>query len=148
MSKFMETEIKNGGNMIEYVHTHITSELQQNTKTDTIFILTSIVLNLITLAINSGLVKDSRTDNSSLAVMFIFVLLIVLVNIVVVIGLIKGRQTRMKLTNGLIAMYRDLNVAKYYDESLLGNYNIRYNLFIMVVVCTGFIATVVPFILR
>jgi uncharacterized membrane protein len=148
MSKFMEVEIKNGGNMIEYVHTHITSELQQNTKTDTIFILTSIVLNLITLAINSGLVKDSRTDNSSLAVMFIFVLLIVLVNIVVVIGLIKGRQTRMKLTNGLIAMYRDLNVAKYYDESLLGNYNIRYNLFIMVVVCTGFIATVVPFILR
>jgi len=148
MSKFMEVETKNGGNMIEYVHTHITSELQQNTKTDTIFILTSIVLNLITLAINSGLVKDSRTDNSSLAVMFIFVLLIVLVNIVVVIGLIKGRQTRMKLTNGLIAMYRDLNVAKYYDESLLGNYNIRYNLFIMVVVCTGFIATVVPFILR
>jgi uncharacterized membrane protein len=134
--------------MIEYVHTHITSELQQNTKTDTIFILTAIVLNLITLAINSGLVKDSRTDNSSLIVMFIFVLLIVIVNIVVVIGLLKGRQTRMKLANGLIAMYRDQNVAKYYDESLLGNYNIRYNLFIMVVVCTGVIATVVPFILR
>jgi len=134
--------------MIEHVHTHITSELQQNTKTDTIFILTAIVLNLITLAINSGLVKDSRTDNSSLVVMFIFVLLIVIVNIVVVIGLLKGRQTRMKLANGLIAMYRDQNVAKYYDESLLGNYNIRYNLFIMVVVCTGVIATVVPFILR
>jgi len=29
--------------MIEYVHNHITSELQQNTKTDTIFILTAIV---------------------------------------------------------------------------------------------------------
>ena len=42
--------------MIEYVHTHITKELEQNTKTDIIFILTSIVLNLITLAINSGLV--------------------------------------------------------------------------------------------
>jgi uncharacterized membrane protein len=134
--------------MLEHVHKHITSELQQNTKTDTIFILTSIALNLITLAVNSGMVQDSRTDNSSLAVMFIFVLLIVVVNIVVVIGLLKGRQTRMKLSNGLMAMYRDQNVAKYYDESLLGNYNIRYNLFIMVVVCTGVIATVVPFILR
>jgi hypothetical protein len=134
--------------MIEHVHNHITSELQQNTRTDIIFILTSIFLNLITLAINSGMVEKSRTDNSTLAVMFIFVLLIVLVNIVVIIGLIKGRQTRMKLVKGLVQMYKDQNVAKYYDETLLSNYNIRYNLFIIVVVCTGVIATIVPFILR
>ena len=134
--------------MIEYVHSHITKELEQNTKTDIIFILTAIILNLITLAVNSGLVEKSRTENSTLVVMFVFVILIVLVNIVVIIGLIKGRQTRMKLVNGLITMYKDQNVAKYYDESLLGNYNVRYNLFIMVVVCTGVIATIVPFILR
>ncbi len=134
--------------MLEHVHNHITSELQQNTKTDIIFILTSIALNLITLGINSGMVEKSRTDSSTLIVMFVFVMLIVLVNIVVIIGLVKGRQTRMKLINGLINMYRDQNVSKYYDESLLDNYNVRYNLFIMVVVCTGVIATVVPFILR
>jgi hypothetical protein len=80
--------------------------------------------------------------------MFVFVFLIVIVNIVVIIGLMKGRQTRTKLTTGLIAMYKDQNVDKYYDESLLTNYNIRYNLFILVVVCTGIIATIVPFILR
>ena len=134
--------------MIEHVHTHITKELEQNTKTDIIFILTSIVLNLITLAINSGLVEKSRTESSTLAVMFVFVSLIVLVNIVVIIGLIKGRQTRTKLVDGLLKMYKDQDVAKYYDESLLGNYNVRYNLFILVVVCTGIIATIVPFILR
>jgi hypothetical protein len=134
--------------MIEHVHNHITSELNQNTRTDTIFILTSILLNLITLAINSGMAEKSRTGNSTLAVMFMFVLLLVLVNIVVIIGLIKGRQTRTKLVRGLLEMYKDQNVAKYYDESLLGNYNVRYNLFIMVVLCTGIIATVVPFILR
>jgi hypothetical protein len=134
--------------MLAQVHTHITKELEQNTKTDTIFILTSILLNLITLAVNSGLVEKSRTESSTLAVMFVFVTLIVLVNIVVIIGLLKGRQTRLKLTNGLIKMYKDQDVAKYYDESLLGNYNVRYNLFIMVVVCTGVIATIVPFILR
>ena len=134
--------------MIEYVHNHITKELEQNTKTDIIFILTSIVLNLITLAINSGLVEKSRTESSTLAVMFVFVSLIVLVNIVVIIGVIKGRQTRTKLVDGLLRMYKDQDVAKYYDESLLGNYNVRYNLFILVVVCTGIIATIVPFILR
>ena len=134
--------------MIEYVHSHITKELEQNTKTDIIFILTAIILNMITLGINSGLVEKSRTESSSLAVMFVFVTLIILVNIVVIIGLIKGRQTRLKLVNGLLTMYRDQNVAKYYDESLLSNYNVRYNLFILVVVCTGVIATIVPFILR
>ena len=134
--------------MIEHVHTHITSELNQNTRTDTIFILTSIFLNLITLAVNSGISEESRTNNSSLIVMFVFVSLIVLVNSVVVIGLIKGKETRKKLLTGLIAMYKDQNVDKYYDTSLLGNYNLRYNLFLMVVVFTGIIAAVVPFILR
>ncbi len=134
--------------MIEHVHNHIIKELEQNTKTDIIFILTAIILNLITLAVNSGLVEKSRTESSSLTVMFVFIFLIVLVNLVVIIGLIKGRQTRMKLVNGLLTMYKDQNVAKYYDESLLSNYNVRYNLFIMVVVCTGVIAAIVPFILR
>lgn len=134
--------------MLEHVHKHITSELQQNTRTDIIFILTAIMLNLITLAVNSGMAETSRTEQSSLIVMFIFVCLIVMVNIVVVFGLLKGKQTREKLLNGLLTMYKDQDVDKYYDMSLLGNYNVRYNLFIMVVIFTGIIAAIVPFILR
>jgi hypothetical protein len=134
--------------MLEQIHKHIISELQQNTRTDTIFIMSAIMLNLITLGINSGMVEKSRTDNSLLAVMFLFVILIVLVNIVAIIGLLKGKQTRVKLVDGLIKMYRDQNVDKYYDESLLGNYSVRYNLFIMVVVFTGLISIAVPFVLR
>jgi len=134
--------------MIEHVHKHITSELQQNTKTDTIFILTAILLNLIALAVNSILVEDSRTNNSLLIVMYIFVFLIVVVNVVVIFGIMKGKQTRMKLVDGLLRMYKDQGVDKYYDESLLSNYSVRYNLFIMVVVATGIIASVVPFVVR
>jgi uncharacterized membrane protein len=134
--------------MIEQLHDHITNELQQNTRTDTIFILSAILLNLITLAVNAGMVEQSRTDNSKLIAMFLFVILIILVNIVVIFGLMKGKQTRTKLASGLIMMYKDKGVDKYYDESLLGNYNIRYNLFILVVVFTGIIAILVPFVLR
>ena len=134
--------------MIEHVHKHITSELQQNTKTDIIFILTAIILNLITLGVNSGMSESSRTDNSSLIVMFVFVSLIVVVNLVVIIGLLKGKQTRERLLKGLIDMYEDQNVAKYYDLKLLENYNTRYKLFIMVVIFTAIIATIIPFILR
>ncbi|NOR86171.1 MAG: hypothetical protein GQ527_01040 [Bacteroidales bacterium] len=134
--------------MIQHVHKHIISELQQNTRTDIIFILTAIILNLITLAVNSGMSENSRTDNSSLIVMFIFVCLIVMINLVVIIGLLKGKQTREKLLKGLIDMYEDQNVSKYYDQSLLANYNTRYNLFIIVVVFTAIISTIIPFILR
>ena len=134
--------------MIEHVHKHITTELQQNTKTDTIFILSAILLNLIALGVNSAIVKDSRTDNSLLIVMYLFVFLIIVVNTVVIIGILKGKQTRQKLVDGLLKMYKDQGVDKYYDESLLSNYSTRYNLFIMVVVCTGVIALVVPFVVR
>ena len=134
--------------MIEFVHKHITTELQQNTKTDIIFILAAVILNLISLAINSGFVEKSRTDNTYLIVMFIFVALIILVNLVAIFGLIKGKQTRSKLLDGLLSMYKDQNVEKYYDSSLLGNYNTRYKLFILVVVFTGLISIVVPFVIR
>jgi hypothetical protein len=94
------------------------------------------------------MVEKSRTDNTMLAVMFIFVAMIILVNIVAIFGLIKGKQTRTKLLAGLISMYKDQNVDKYYDKSLLSNYSVRYNLFILVVVCTGLIASIVPFVMR
>ncbi len=134
--------------MIEYVHQHITSELQQNTKTDTIFILSAILLNLIALAVNSAMAENSRDNESLIVAMFLFVTLIIVVNIVAIFGLFKGKQTRSKLVGGLLQMYKDKQVDKYYDSSLLSNYSTRYNLFIMVVVCTGLISIVVPFVLR
>lgn len=41
--------------IIEQVHNHIISELQQNARTDKVFILTAIFLNLISLGINSAI---------------------------------------------------------------------------------------------
>ncbi len=45
-------------------------------------------------------------------------------------------------------MYKDQGVEGYYDPILLGNYNTRYNLFILAVVFLGLIAIVVPFVIR
>ncbi len=134
--------------MLTEVHAQITSELNQNTKTDTIFILSAMVLNLIALSVNSGISEQSREKESLLIVMFLFVALIILVNIVVIFGLLKGKDTRAKLLNGLLRMYKDQDVDKYYDSSLISNYSTRYNLFIMVVVFTGIIAITVPFVIR
>ena len=134
--------------MIEQVHNHIISELQQNARTDTIFILTAIFLNLISLGINSAIATNSRTDTNLFIVMFILVALVLVVNFIVIVGLLKGKQTRYKLINGLLKMYKDQNVDGYYDSTLLLNYNVRYNLFIFAVVFTGAVAIAIPFIVR
>jgi hypothetical protein len=133
--------------MIERVHEHIIAELQQNTRTDTIFVLTAILLNLIALGINSGVASGSNRDETTWIVFFTFVVLIIVVNFVSEIGLIKGKQTRIKLINGLLKMYKDQGVEGYYDPSLLSNYSVRYNLFLLTVVITGLIAIVVPLVL-
>ena len=133
--------------MIERVHQHIITELQQNARTDTIFIITAILLNLLALGINSGVALGSNRDATIWIVFFTFVCLVIVVNFVVIIGLLKGKQTRLKLINGLLKMYKDQGVEGYYDSSLLSNYNTRYNLFLLAVVFTGFIAIVVPLVL-
>ena len=133
--------------MIERVHEHIITELQQNTRTDTIFILTAILLNLLTLGINSAVAAGANRESTTWIVFFTFVALLIVVNFVVEIGLFKGKQTRTKLINGLLKMYKDQGVDGYYDASLLSNYNTRYNLFIIAVVFTGLIAIFVPLVL-
>jgi hypothetical protein len=133
--------------MIERVHEHIIEELRTNTRTDTIFVLTAIALNLISLGVNSG-VAGAGNDATTNIVMFTFVALIIVINIVAEIGLIRGRQTRTKLIDGLLKMYKDNNVDGYYDSSLLSAYRTRYNLFMLVVLFTGLVALIIPFTLR
>jgi len=133
--------------MIERVHEHIITELQQNTRTDTIFILAAILLNLLALGVNSAVALGSDKDATTWVVFFTFVCLVIVVSFVVEVGLLKGKQTRMKLIGGLLKMYKDQGVEGYYDESLLSNYALRYNLFLFVVVFTGLIALVVPLVL-
>ncbi len=133
--------------MIERVHEHIIAELQQNTRTDTIFILTAIILNLLALGVNSGVAGGQDTDATTWIIFFTFLCLVIVINFVVVIGLLRGKETRIKLINGLLKMYKDQGVEGYYDASLLSNYSTRYNLFLLAVVFTGIIAIVVPSVL-
>ncbi len=133
--------------MIERVHEHIITELQQNTRTDTVFILAAILLNLLSLGVNSAVAQGSNKDATAWVVFFTFICFVVVISFVVELGLLKGKQTRIKLINGLLKMYKDQGVEGYYDESLLSNYALRYNLFLFVVVFTGLVALVVPTVL-
>lgn len=134
--------------MLQQVHGHLIEELRTNTRTDTVFVITAIVLNLLTLAINSAVAGGRDENGTRTVVMLTFVLLTVVINFVAEVGLIRGRQTRAKLLSGLIKMYKDHGVESYYDASLLGDYKVRYNLFMLAVLCTGLVAIIIPFVIR
>ncbi len=133
--------------MIQRVHEHLISELNKNTTTDTIFVLAGIILNLVILGINSGFAAGGARG-TQLIIMFILVALLIVINLVVELGLIRGRQTRVQLLNGLLKMYKDQGVEGYYDPSLLSDYKVRYNLFMFTVLFTGLVALILPFVLR
>jgi hypothetical protein len=140
--------------MLNQVHEHITNELQQGARTDTVFVITAIVFNLLVLGINSAVASSARYSyqvRTSIAddlVLGILIVLLILVNAIAIAGLLTGRQTRAKLLTGLLAMYRDNGVDKYYDTTLLTNYNRRYLLFAGAILCLALAAIAVPVIVR
>jgi hypothetical protein len=137
--------------MLEQVHQHIVSELQQSSRTDTIFVVTAVVFNLIVLGINSAVADTAASnggDAASDVILGVFITMSLLVNAIAVTALLFGKGTRDKLLNGLLAMYRDNSVDRYYDASLLTNYGRRYLLFIGVILCLAITSIVVPLIIR
>ena len=50
--------------MIDRVHGHIVSEPQQGAQTDTIFVTVAVLLNMLMLAIGSGIAQDSGETGS------------------------------------------------------------------------------------
>ena len=137
--------------MLKQVHEHITSELQQNTRTDTIIVVTAIAFNLIVLAINSAIAGEAISENANPAndlILVVFIAMSLMVNSISVIALRSGKINRNKLIHGLIEMYQDNNVAKYYDETLMEGYAKRYLLFTGVIICLAITGIIVPLIIR
>ena len=137
--------------MLEKVHLHIINELQQSSKTDTVFIITAVLFNLLVLAINSGIAASAVSQNarsSDDVILAVFFLMAVVVNIIIANGLSTGKSTRQKLLDGLVSMYKDNDVDRYYDSALLNNYGKRYRMFTAVILCLAVTSIAVPLIVR
>jgi len=137
--------------MKKQVHDHIVDELGQSSRTDTIFVVTAVLFNLIVLGINSGVSLAATERNAAASndvILAVFIVMTLLLNAVAVTALIFGMRTRRTLLNGLVTMYHDNEVDKYYDPSLMSNYGVRYLLFAGVIVTLALTAIIVPLIIR
>ena len=137
--------------MLKEVHGHVVSELQQSARTDTVFVVAAVLLNLVVLGINWG-VASARGDGThppqNDVILALLIVATLLVNGFAIRALLNGREARTRLLEGLIAMYRDNGVDKYYDPRLLESYGSRYKLFVAVLACLLAVAIVVPLIQR
>jgi hypothetical protein len=138
--------------MLKEIHNHIVHELQQSARTDTVFVISAILFNLIVLGINWGVAADVDKEGGrppeSDFILIIMIVAVIVINLFSVRALKTGSDTRRNLLTGLMKMYEDNDVDKYYDVSLLGAYSQRYRLFMAVLVILSLIAVVVPLIAR
>ena len=132
--------------MLERVHQHIVDELQQGARTDTIFVVTAVLFNLVVLGVNSAVAGEKGMPEDLILV--VLTLMVLVINAISIAALYFGRGTRNKLLKGLLDMYSDNDVDRYYDPSLLTNYNKRYMLFAGVILSLAVTAIVVPLIVR
>jgi hypothetical protein len=137
--------------MLKQVHDHIIGELNQGARTDTIFVITAVLFNLVVLGVNSAVAGEASEVDAEAAndlILGVFILMGLIVNGISISALFFGRQTRKKLLKGLLAMYHDNDVERYYDPSLLGNYGKRYLLFMGVILALAATSIAVPLIIR
>ena len=113
--------------------------------------VTAVLFDLIVLGVNSALAgsaSSSHPEASADVVLGVFIAMSLLVNGIAITALCFGRSTRHKLLKGLLAMYSDNDVDRYYEASLLTNYGRRYMLFIGVIVSLAITGIVVPLVVR
>ncbi len=134
--------------MLERLHEHVVAELGQSSRTDTIFIVVAVIFNLVALGINTSYASNNYPSPSQDIILVILIAMTVLINTIALLGLLVGRRTRAKLLTGLISMYVDNNIDKYYDKSLVSNYARRYLLFSAVILTLGIVAIAVPLVTR
>ncbi len=131
--------------MIEHLHDHAVSELQQSARSDTVFVVTAVLFNLVVLGINWGQ-ASGKHEAAQVVIFAVLIAATLLINAFAIQALSNGRRTRLTLIGGLVQMYKDSGVDKYYNPELLKAYGARYNMFIAIIVCLAGIAIVVPII--
>jgi len=109
-----------GDEMLSKLHEHVVSELQQSSKTDTVFVVSAVLFNLVVLGINWGVATASHGTDPAAGndwILGVLVIATLLINTFAVRALVAGRHTRVKLISGLMSMYKDNGIEQYYDPS-------------------------------
>jgi arginine exporter protein ArgO len=109
--------------------------------TDTILVACTYIFNLAMLFI-IVISKDKST------IFFVFLITLVIVNILILATFKNSRELREKLHLRQRQIYEDLNLIKYFDDSILQNYKRHYTIWIILDIVLGVMAIVVALLFK
>ena len=157
--------------MKDRLHQDLVAELNQTTRTDTITAIVGVILNLIFLLVNSliagavwteeyiykEVIRDGPvgspdvtiTTEFEIGMMLIFIFLIaaiIAINIFVIRALLAGKERRIKLTKSLQKMYKEEDLGKFFDSSIIKGYEARYGLYTKIIGTLGLLAVLIPIV--
>ena len=147
--------------MKERIHEQISYELKQAMRMDTITVIIALTVTLIlfaaaavTASSTTGSIVGSMTgfkatsvNTANTIIMWVIILAIAAINWYAVRTLLKHKKQRGKLNEGLMKLYKDEAMDQYYDGSIFKGYEVRYDLYVVMLGAVGAVSVITPLVI-
>jgi hypothetical protein len=146
--------------MKERIFEQISLELRQATRTDTRTTIVCAVVTLVLFTISmifaqgttdtiSGLlggVRGTAINTAPIIIMCVSLMATITIVVFSVRTLLENKKQRAALNEGLMKLYKDSGVDKYYDVAIFKGYGTRYNLFAIIIIAVGAVGVIAPLV--
>jgi hypothetical protein len=132
--------------MLPQLHQHILSELDRSVRADTVFVFGAVVLDVVSIAANSGLASSKGA--AAEIVFWLFMAGVLVVTLIAAAALRNGTKGCLAYHEAMLSMYEKQGVSEYFPKDGIRAGVTRYRLYFGLVCVLGFIAIAVPLIVK
>lgn len=132
--------------MLPQLHQHLLSELDRSVRADTVFVFGAVVLDVVSIAVNSILANSK--DSAAGIAFWLFMVGVVGITLVAVAALRNGTKGCLAYHEALFSLYTKEGVAEFFPKEGLRTGLTRYRLYAGLVYMLGALAVVVPLIVK
>ncbi len=132
--------------MLPQIHQHVLSELDRSVRADTVFVFGAVVLDVVSIGVNSILAQSIA--GTSTIIFWLFMLAVLAVTLIAAAALRNGTAGCLAYHQALMTMYEKNGVGSLYPEAGIRTGVTRYRLYMALVLALGSLAIVVPLIVH
>ena len=131
---------ENKGMLLGKLHDSLHDNSRSVGITDTILVGATYIFNILLLFMIS--VSDKKS------IIFVFLACLIIINILILATFKNSRDLREKLHVRQKQIYEDLNLAAYFDDSVIQNYKSRYTIWMTLDIVLGVTVIIVSALLK
>jgi len=132
--------------MIEKIHDNLVSELDRSSKSDTVFIISAVLFNMLVMFINWTQASSLSNGRGSIAIFLVFLVGVLVVSGVALFSLINSKKICIRCHEALEKIYEKNGVSEFLPPEMKNFGNKRFVLSFIVVAGTALISVLVPVI--